>query len=501
LRRNVSAAYSRAPVREPDKTILEGDGVRMLFPTGTFVAFFAVVFALSWALARRPRVWKPFISAAGFFFYAFWGWRYAILLAGYTLVTWLLGRWLVWASRRRGWILAVALIVDLAPLAFFKYYGFIAFNLSELFHWFGLGGTTSLMQVAVPVGISFTTFRGVSYLVDIYRRKTATASLIDFAIFMSFFPYLAAGPIARVSELLPQLKTTGSAREIDVTRALYLIALGLAKKVIIGDFLARSLVDGVFSAPGQYSSLDVVVGIHAYAVQIYCDFSGYSDMAIGIALLLGFVLPVNFDRPYTARSVREFWRRWHMTLSGWIRDYLYIPMGGSRKGRWATYRNIAVTMVLCGLWHGAGWTFLVWGLMHGAALVVEHVLADRRKTYGRAPWVPGRVRSLLSRVLTLEFVVLAWIFFRADSLTAAGRVIGATFTAWDRVPAASGMVIAAVAVGVGLQYLPASLTDRLQGFLSRRWPVWQGVVFGVVLFAVVLVFGAEGVSDFIYIGF
>jgi alginate O-acetyltransferase complex protein AlgI len=473
----------------------------MLFPTGTFVAFFVVVFALSWALSRWPRAWKPFVIVASYFFYAFWGWKYAVLLAGYTLATWLLGWWLASGVRKRGWILALAIVLDLAPLAFFKYYGFIAFNLSELLHWFGLSGTASLTQVAIPVGISFTTFRGVSYLVDIYRRRSARVSLVDFTLFMSFFPYLAAGPIARASQLVPQLATRSPARGIDATRALYLIALGLAKKVIIGDFLARSLVDGVFSAPGQYSSLDVVVGVHAYAVQIYCDFSGYSDMAIGIALLLGFVLPVNFNRPYTAASVREFWRRWHMTLSTWIRDYLYIPMGGSRGGRWATYRNVVITMVLAGLWHGAGWTFLVWGLLHGAALAVEHVVADRRQKRGLAPWTPGRLGSVLARVLTLEFVVLAWIFFRADSLGSAARVIAATFTAWGRAPSVGWLVVLAIAAGLGLQYLPAGLTDRLESFLSRRWPVWQGLVFGLVLFAIVGVFGAEGVTNFIYIGF
>jgi len=473
----------------------------MLFPTGTFVAFFVVVFALSWALARNPRVWKPFIIAASYFFYAFWGWKYALLLAGYTLVTWLLGCWLAAASRKRGWILALALVLDLAPLAFSKYYGFIAFNLSELFHWFGLTGTTSLMQVAIPVGISFTTFRGISYLVDIYRGKVDRASLVDFALFMSFFPYLAAGPIARMSELLPQLKASTPAREIEVTRALYLIALGLAKKVIIGDFLARSLVDGVFSAPGQYSSLDVVIGIHAYAVQIYCDFSGYSDMAIGVALLLGIVLPVNFDRPYTAASVREFWRRWHITLSTWIRDYLYIPLGGNRRGRWTTYRNVVLTMVLAGLWHGAGWTFLVWGALHGAALATEHYVADHRRRRGMPPRTSGILGSLVGRLLTFEFVVFAWIFFRAGSLGAAGEIIAATFTGWGQLPAFSWLVVLAVAAGLGLQYVPPGLTDRLQGFLSRRRPVWQGLVFGVVLFAVVEVFGAEGVSNFIYIGF
>jgi alginate O-acetyltransferase complex protein AlgI len=473
----------------------------MLFPTGTFVAFFVVVFAASWALKRYPPVWKPFILVASYFFYSFWGWKYAPLLAGYTLVTWLLGRWLASASLRRGWLLALAIVVDLLPLAFFKYYGFIAFNLAELSHWFGLGGSASLLQAAIPVGISFTTFRGVGYLVDIYRGKSERASLLDFGLFMSFFPYLAAGPIARPSELLPQFKTRSSAREIDVTRALYLIALGLAKKVVIGDFLARSLVDGVFSAPGQYSSLDVVIGIHAYAVQIYCDFSGYTDMAIGVALLLGFVLPVNFNRPYTATSMRDFWRRWHMTLSSWLRDYLYIPLGGSRRSAFATYRNVVITMVLAGLWHGAGWTFLVWGALHGAALAVEHFAADHRRRRGLGPAAPGTLGLVVRRVVTLEFVCLAWIFFRADSLAAAGRVIAATFTAWNQAPAVSWLVIVAIAAGLGLQYLPASLTDRLQGFLSRRWPVVQGLVFGVVLFAIVGLFGAEGVSNFIYIGF
>ncbi len=473
----------------------------MLFPTGTFVVFFAVVFAASWALARCPRAWKPFMLVAGYFFYAFWGWKYALLLAGYTLATWGLGRWLATAARGRGRLLALAVVLDLLPLAFFKYYGFIAFNLAELFHWFGLGGSASLMQVAIPVGISFTTFRGVAYLVDIYRGKAEQASLLDFSLFMSFFPYLAAGPITRTTELLPQIKTHGATRQVDVTRALYLIALGLAKKVVIGDFLARGLVDGVFSAPGQHSSLDVVVGIHAYAVQIYCDFSGYSDMAIGVAMLLGFELPVNFNRPYTATSPRDFWRRWHITLSNWLRDYLYIPLGGSRKSSLVTYRNVVVTMVLAGLWHGAGWTFLVWGALHGAALAVEHFLADRRKRRGLGPPAPGFLGRAVRRVATLEFVVFAWIFFRADSLEAAGRVDRRHVHRVDS-DARSGL-------GGGRRprrrAWPAvsarSVTEGAQDFVSRRSPVVQGLVFGLVLFAIIGVFGAEGVSNFIYIGF
>ncbi|OFW61098.1 MAG: hypothetical protein A2133_00515 [Actinobacteria bacterium RBG_16_64_13] len=318
---------------------------------------------------------------------------------------------------------------------------------------------------------------------------------------MSFFPYLAAGPIARTSELLPQFSSRSGPRRIDATRALYLIAMGLAKKVVIGDFLARSLVDGVFSTPGQYSSLDVVLGIHAYAVQIYCDFSGYTDMAIGVALLLGFVLPENFNRPYTAASLRDFWRRWHMTLSRWLRDYLYIPLGGSRRSTLATYRNLLLTMLLAGFWHGAGWTFVVWGLLHGAGLAVEHAALTWRKRRGVAPAIPGKAWSIVRRIITLEFVCLAWVFFRADSLSTAGRVVARTFTAWNAAPSASWLVILALVVGIGFQYIPARLTEMGEGFLSRRQPLIQGLAFGLVLFAIVGLLGAAGVTNFIYIGF
>jgi alginate O-acetyltransferase complex protein AlgI len=473
----------------------------MLFPTGTFVAFFVVVFAVSWALARRPQAWKAFIVVASYVFYGFWGVEYALLLGGYTLVNYVLGWALVSAKRRRVWLLALAVAVDLIPLAVFKYYSFFAFNLSEALGGLGLGSSIPLLQLVVPVGISFTTFRGIGYLVDLYRGRAEEASLLDFGLFMSFFPYLAAGPIARTSELLPQLKSRGGPRQIDATRALYLIALGLAKKVVIGDFLARSLVDGVFAIPGQYSSLDVVLGIHAYAVQIYCDFSGYTDMAIGIALLLGIVMPENFNRPYTAASLRDFWRRWHMTLSRWLRDYLYIPLGGSRRSNLATYRNVVLTMLLAGLWHGAGWTFLAWGLLHGSGLAVEHAAMAWRKRKGLAPAVPGKIGLIVRRVVTLEFVCLAWVFFRAESIGAAGRIIARTFTAWNVVPSVSWLVVLALVVGIGFQYVPARVTDWVQGIVSRRRPLLQGLVFGLVLFAIVGLLGAEGVTNFIYIGF
>ena len=457
-------------------------GVHVLFLTGTFVAFFVVVFAVSWALARRPLAWKLFILVASYVFYAGWGWKFTLLLGGYTLVNYLLGRKLATAARGRRWLLALAVTIDLLPLFVFRFYGFFAFNLSELLGGLGLGTSLPILQFVVPVGISFTTFRGISYVVDVYRGRAQKATLLDFALYMSFFPYLAAGPIVRTTELLPQFRSRGEHYRIDATRALYLIAMGLAKKVVIGDFLARSLVDGVFATPGQYSSLQVVIGIHAYAVQIYCDFSGYTDMAIGIALLLGFTLPENFNRPYTAASLREFWRRWHMTLSRWLRDYLYIPMGGSRGSRVATYRNVVVTMLLAGLWHGAGWTFIVWGLLHGVGQVIERAVTGWRR--GGEPAAPSKVGLAVRRIITLEFVCLAWVFFRAESLGAAGGIVARTFTAWDYLPSVDWLVVLAIVVGVGFQYVPGRWADGVQGTLSRRRPLIQGIVFGLVLFVI-----------------
>jgi alginate O-acetyltransferase complex protein AlgI len=473
----------------------------MLFPTGAFVGFFIIVFIFNWVLMRRPRAWKWFMLAASYVFYAGWGWRFAFLLAGYTAATYGFG-WVIQradangaSARRRKLLLALAIVVDLLPLAIFKYYGFFVFTLSQITH-VGL----PLVQLVIPVGISFTTFRAISHVVDVYRGEVRTPRPLDFAVYMSFFPYLAAGPIVRSRELLPQFRVREKLR-VDSTRAFYLIAVGLVKKIVIADFLARSLVDGVFSTPGQYSALQVIIAIHAYAVQIYCDFSGYTDMAIGVSLLLGFTLPENFDRPYIAASVREFWRRWHMTLSRWIRDYLYIPLGGSRRGTGRTYANLLIAMLLAGFWHGAGWTFLFWGLLHGLAQAFEHARGRVRKRRGVEAQPPRGFALLWRRALTFEYVCLAWVFFRAESMGRAGSVIARTFSGWGSIGSISGLVLLAIAAGIGLQYVPASAVQKLQERLSRPSPVVQAVGFGVVLFAVIGLLGAQGMTNFIYIGF
>jgi alginate O-acetyltransferase complex protein AlgI len=278
----------------------------LLFPSITFVIFFAVVFTANWVLASHRRAWRLFMLVACYLFYGLRGWRFALLLAAMTLLTDLFARMVARPGGRRRSLLAIAVVVELLPLVFYKYYGFLAVNLFGLFGRGDAAAALPFLQVAVPVGISFTTFRAVAYVVDCYRGEIEPAPLLETAVYFSFFPYIAAGPITRGKQVLPQFRSLRRRTEVDATRALYLICMGLVKKVVIGDFLARTIVDGVFSTPGQFSALHVIVGIHAYAVQIYCDFSGYTDMAIGIALLLGINLPINFDRPYIALSVRDF---------------------------------------------------------------------------------------------------------------------------------------------------------------------------------------------------
>ncbi len=365
----------------------------MLFPTFTFAIFFVLVFIGNWLLMPRHKVWKPFILVASYVFYGWWDVRFLLLLAGSAVVNQFLSQTMERAAtpRMRKILLAVTVAVDLGLLGWFKYYGFFVTSFVNFFGTVGIHMDVAVMRIVLPVGISFLTFRVLSYVIDIYRGKIASASLLDFAIYVAFFPYIMAGPIARASEFIPQLDAPRDPRRIDTGRAFFLIFSGLVKKMLLADYLGKHIVNGVFSTPGQYTSLEVLMGIIGYAVQIYCDFSAYSDIAIGVSLLLGFKLPLNFDAPYTSRSVQEFWRRWHITLSNWLRDYLYIPLGGSRRGQVRTYVNLFATMLLGGLWHGAAWTFVFWGGWQGAGLVFEHWRVDRRRA--RAERREARARA------------------------------------------------------------------------------------------------------------
>ena len=308
----------------------------------------------------------------------------------------------------------------------------------------------------------------------------------------------------RASELVPQLATRRDPRRVDASRGLYLIFGGLFKKVVIASFLSTALVDRVFATPGQFSSIDVLVGIYAYAVQIYADFSGYTDIAIGCALLLGFRFPENFNAPYTATSLRDFWRRWHMTLSRWLRDYLYVPLGGSRRGRSATYRNLLATMLLGGLWHGASWTFVAWGGLHGGWLAIEHRNDERRGDLGVPPPPDTPWRRTLRRVGIFHVVCLGWVFFRSETFGAAFDVLRRLLTGWGasaaNVHLVTPAVLVAIAAGIVPQYVPRRVPETLQGIFSRLGPAFQGAVLAGLLL-VISVLGPQGVAPFIYYRF
>ena len=472
----------------------------MLFPTATFAIFFLVVLPLSWLLMPRMGRWRPFIVAASFVFYAGWDWRFCLLLAASIVWNQLFAHAIHRRSelRERKLLLAAAVAGNLALLGYFKYVDFFVTSTNNLFAQIGVDVPLEARSVVLPVGISFFTFMGISYVVDVYRRDFEPVRLGTFAAYLSFFPHLVAGPIVRPAELIPQMQTPRDPRYVDTARAFWLIATGLFMKVVISNHLASSIVDDIFGAPNQHSSLEVLVGIYAYAVQIYADFFGYTNIAIGIALLLGFRFPQNFDSPYAATSIQDFWRRWHMTLSRWLRDYVYIPLGGNRGGRLFTYRNLLLTMLLGGLWHGAGWTFVAWGGIHGLALVAERWWRDR-PGYVARPLTP--LRRGIQCFVTFQVVCFAWVFFRADSFSDAGDILARLFTAWgEPSELVTGGVLVAIAVGIGSQYLPHRLPLALMARFSRLPVPAQAVVLSFALL-VTHAMGPEGVAPFIYFQF
>ncbi|MGH3665427.1 MAG: MBOAT family O-acyltransferase [Egibacteraceae bacterium] len=473
----------------------------MLFPTIQFAVFFLVVLLASWLLMPRQVRWKPFILAASYVFYAAWDWRFIGLLVASTVInqTGAMALCRVADDRRRRWLLAAVVGADLVLLGWFKYYGFFATSLADLLEPLGAAPPLPLLEVVLPVGISFFTFQAISYVVDVYRRHIDPATPIDFAVYLAFFPHLVAGPIVRATEFVPQLCRPRDPRRVDGARAFTLIAGGLFKKVVVANLLATTLVDPVFASPASHSSAEILAAIYGYAVQIYADFSGYTDIAIGCALLLGFQFPQNFDRPYTAVSLQDFWRRWHMTLSRWLRDYLYIPLGGSEAGAGdtrvaarRTERNLLLTMVLGGLWHGAAWTFVVWGVLHGLGLMLGRRRAADPKRLRATPWV--------ARLLTFHVVCLAWVFFRADSLAAAGTLLWRLVTAWGPAPLVTPTILIVILLALAAQYIPRDAGARLQVVFSRVGPVMQGAAMGGALL-VIDALGPVGVAPFIYFQF
>ena len=382
----------------------------MLFVEFRFFWFFLVVFCVYWSLCenRSRKIWLLLCS---YFFYAAWDWRFLFLLMGSSALDYFVGRMLARTENpraRRGWLM-LSLCANLGTLAFCKYFNFFITSAAALLVWLGLPASPHTLNIILPVGISFYTFHSMSYTIDVYRGKMrAVSSLLDVAAFIGFFPQMVAGPIVRASTFLPQLRTLRKFSDVDVRGALVLFLTGFIKKACIADSLAP-IVDRYFAAPGSFTAGSAWVGITFYSIQGYCDFSGYTDMALASARLLGYELPVNFRFPYFAQDISDFWRRWHISLSSWLRDYLYIPLGGNRGPRWFMHRNIMLTMILCGLWHGAAWTFVIFGALQGAGLVVHHEW-QRWTDHWKA--VSGWMRWL-GCALTMYWFCLSLMVFRA----------------------------------------------------------------------------------------
>ncbi len=422
----------------------------MLFNSFAFATFLAVVLVLYILTMRRLRLQNALLLVASYFFYGCWDWRFLSLIGLSTLIDFVCGRALdrrsegppnaeigarggpyAYDPQKRKMILWVSVAANLGILGLFKYFDFFAGSAAALLTAIGLPLEPRLLNVVLPVGISFYTFQSLSYTIDVYRGKIHSHnSLLEFAVFVSFFPQLVAGPIVRAREFLPQVSRP---RRLDLNQVYeggYLMFWGLFKKVVIADNLAL-LVDGVFEPASAPLGGAVLVALYAFTLQVYCDFSGYSDMARGCAKVLGFELRLNFNLPYFASSPSEFWRRWHISLSTWLRDYLYIPLGGDRKGSRRTMVNVLLTMILSGLWHGAAWTFVLWGVYHGVLLIVYRAVTPRvERAVGILPATYRRAAHWFAVVLFFHWICLGLLIFRADSMAQIGQFLSAMAAPW-----------------------------------------------------------------------
>ena len=468
----------------------------MLFNSFDFFIFFAIVFTVYRILPHKAGLY--FLLAASYFFYGYWRWTYTGLLLLTTLLDFCLGLLIANAAnlKKRRMLLFFSVLSNLSLLGTFKYYNFFAGSISG---WFGYSAIP--LDVLLPVGISFYTFQSMSYTIDVYRGVLEPRrNFIDFALFVSFFPQLVAGPIVRAIDFLPQL---ASKPAWDWTRAragCHLVLRGLIEKIVIADNLAP-IVERVYSDPVSFSGVDLWIGTYCFAFQILADFAGYTDIARGVAKLLGYEFLENFRRPYVAQNISDFWRRWHISLSTWLRDYLYIPLGGSRKGKGRTYFNLLTTMILGGLWHGANWTFLIWGIFHGALLAIHHAFRDWRKRKNpNAAETSSPFISFLLMILTFHIVCIGWVLFRAPSIQAAGQIFSGMFDLSN--PSFFESTLQPYLLFCGFLYLFLVCEEHLQlGPRFERLPVPLRAATILVFLIVLVVFVPAERSAFIYFQF
>ncbi len=469
----------------------------MRFDSFVFPVFYLAVLALYWS-ARSVRRQNAVVLGASYLFYGWWDWRFLLLIYISTIVDFVVGKRLEATGKpgARKRLVLTSIVTNLGILGVFKYFDFFVTSAVDALEGLGVGANAPLLRVILPVGISFYTFQTLGYTIDVFRRKQrAERSLLNFACYVAFFPQLVAGPIERASRLLPQFSVPRTLDESRFRSGLTLLTFGLVKKVAIADNMAP-MVDYVYGLPaGEASAPLIVAGTLAFAFQIYADFSGYSDIARGTARLMGFELCVNFDKPYVAMSPSDFWRRWHISLSQWLRDYLYIPLGGNRSDEVRTYRNLMATMVLGGLWHGAAWNFVVWGFYHGALLCVYRVARFDHWIRER-----GRLTRVVAAAIFFVFTLYGWLLFRA---TAPGQVEGFTlalFGGWGQ------MAVAGAILGVVMYFaMPLVAHHALSsGLGGEKWEprnpwAWRTAILAVIVYGALHTRASE--TAFIYFQF
>jgi D-alanyl-lipoteichoic acid acyltransferase DltB (MBOAT superfamily) len=475
----------------------------MLFPTLEYAVFFLVALAMAWSLNGFLKAHLIWLLLSSYFFYAYWEPDDLKILVSVSLLAWFFGHRIYVStgpSVKLAYLWAGSLSF-LIILVYFKYTGFLMTLLPP--QWLGASNAQALAYInpSLPLGISFIVFHAISLLFDAYRGKLSKApGVVQVLVYISFFPQLIAGPILRAAQFLPQLDIRRSLQHIKITRGLILISIGLVQKVIIANYLGTSLVDPVFSSSGSEGR--ALLAVYGYAIQIFCDFCGYTNIAIGCALLLGYRFPLNFRNPYCAVNIQDFWRRWHITLSTWLRDYLYITMGGSRKGFALTLVFLFITMLLGGLWHGAGWQFVFWGAFHGLLLVAHRIwmlfTGDSFERVRRS-----RLWRCISVIITFHCVCVGWIWFRAadfsQGLALLGNIIHevSSLSAFD---GAEFLAVSAILTGLAMQMQSLASRARIERWIGRRSWIIQGLLFGGVM-ALIESFAPIGVVPFIYFQF
>jgi len=479
----------------------------LLFSSGLFLFLFLAFTFAYMALQYQRTLRLMFVTLFSYYFYYKSSGFYFALLAVVTLSDYLIAR-LIERLRQKNQcktagqrlLVALSLLVDLGLLGYFKYTNFFVGLWATL-----VGGNFQPYDIFLPVGISFFTFQSISYVIDVYRGDLKPLpSLLDYAFYVSFFPQLVAGPIVRARDFAPQIRKPLEVTDDMFARGVYFITIGLFKKAVISDYISLNFVDRIFDNPSLYSGVENLLGVYGYTLQIYCDFSGYSDMAIGIALLLGFRFPMNFNAPYLSDSISNFWRRWHISLSTWIRDYIYISLGGNRRGRVRTYINLIVTMLLGGLWHGASLNFVAWGGMHGTALAVHKWLRTNVFHHERHHQSKGWKR-IAAVILTFHFVAFCWIFFRNHDFQSSQAMLTQIFTdfhpeLFTQVVSGYRYVFALIALGYLTHFLPDAWQEAFIKVLR-----WGGVALCAVVVAttiyIVIQVKSSTIQPFIYFQF